>query len=225
MSTRPQSEEERQAADDLISLLTPVIKGYGTDMGYRVATDMQQVYGGHGFIEEWGMSQYVRDARITMIYEGTNGIQALDLVGRKLAMNGGRAIQLFFKIVAEEAAAAKANPALADYALRLEKALGEMQAATMWLMQHALANPLHAGAGSTAYMHITGIVSLGLMWLRMAVAAQAALDAGCDDAAFMEAKLITARFFAERIMPDAGSLRRKLEAGADTLMAMPVDAF
>jgi len=201
-----ETEGERQAADDLISLLTPVIKGYGTDMGYRVATDMQQVYGGHGFIEEWGMSQYVRDARITMIY-------------------GGRAIQLFFKIVAEEAAAAKANPALADYAQRLEKALGEMQAATMWLLQNALANPLHAGAGSTAYMHITGIVSLGLMWLRMAVAAQAALDAGSEDKAFMEAKLITARFFAERIMPDTGSMRRKLEAGADTLMAMPVDDF
>jgi alkylation response protein AidB-like acyl-CoA dehydrogenase len=219
------TEGERQQADDLISLLTPVIKGYGTDMGYRVATDMQQVYGGHGFIEEWGMSQYVRDARITQIYEGTNGIQALDLVGRKLAMNGGRGIQLFFGIVAGEAAAAKANPALADFAGRLEKALGELQAATMWLMQNGLTNPDNAGGGATAYMHMTGVVALGLMWLRMAVAAQAALDAGTDDKAFMEAKLITARFFAERIMPEAGALRRKLEAGADSLMAMPVDSF
>jgi alkylation response protein AidB-like acyl-CoA dehydrogenase len=220
-----QSDQERQDADDLLSLLTPVIKGYGTDMGYQVATNMQQVYGGHGFIEEWGMSQYVRDARITMIYEGTNGIQAMDLVGRKLAMNGGRGIQLFFKIVAEEAAAAKANPALADFATRLEKALGEQQAATMWLMQNALANPDNAGAGATAYMHITGIVALGLMWLRMATAAQAALDAGHEDKAFMEAKLITARFFAERIMPEAGGLRRKLEAGSDSLMALPVESF
>ncbi len=220
-----QSDQERQDADDLLSLLTPVIKGYGTDMGYQVATNMQQVYGGHGFIEEWGMSQYVRDARITMIYEGTNGIQAMDLVGRKLAMNGGRGIQLFFKIVAEEAAAAKANPALADFATRLEKALGEQQAATMWLMQNALANPDNAGAGATAYMHITGIVALGLMWLRMATAAQAALDAGHEDKAFMEAKLITARFFAERIMPEAGGLRRKLEAGSESLMALPVESF
>jgi Acetyl-CoA dehydrogenase C-terminal like/Acyl-CoA dehydrogenase, C-terminal domain len=219
------SEEERQMADDLISLLTPVIKGYGTDMGYRVATDMQQVYGGHGYIEEWGMSQYVRDARITMIYEGANGVQALDLVGRKLAMNGGRGVQALFKIVAEEAAAAKAVPELADYAGRLEKALGDLQAATMWLMQNGLSNPDNAGAGSTPFMHMMGIVALGLMWLRMAKAAQAALAAGEGDAAFMHAKLITARFFAERIMPDTGALRRKLEAGSEAMMAMPVGGF
>jgi alkylation response protein AidB-like acyl-CoA dehydrogenase len=220
-----QSEGERQHADDLISLLTPVIKGYGTDMGYRIATDMQQVYGGHGFIEEWGMSQYVRDARITQIYEGTNGIQAMDLVGRKLGANGGRALQLFFAIVSEEIAVAKGVPALADYAGRLEKALGDMQAATMWLMQNGMTNPDNAGGGATAYMHIAGVVSLGLMWLRMATAAQAALDAGTDDKAFMEAKLITARFFAERIMPEAGAHRRKLEAGAEAMMAMPVESF
>ncbi len=220
-----QTEEERQAADDLISLLTPVIKGYGTDMGYRVATDMQQVYGGHGYIEEWGMSQYVRDARITMIYEGTNGVQALDLVGRKLALNGGRALQAFFKIVGEEAAAAQAKPALSDFATQLETALADMQAGTMWLMQNGVANPDNAGAGSTAYMHMTGLVSLGLMWLRMASAAQAALDAGEGDKGFMEAKLITARFFAERLLPDTGALRRKLEAGAESMMAMPVEAF
>jgi alkylation response protein AidB-like acyl-CoA dehydrogenase len=219
------SEEERQMADDLISLLTPVIKGYGTDMGYRVATDMQQVYGGHGYIEEWGMSQYVRDARITMIYEGANGVQALDLVGRKLAMNGGRGVQALFKIVAEEAAAAKAVPELADYAGRLEKALGDLQAATMWLMQNGLSNPDNAGAGSTPFMHMMGIVALGLMWLRMAKAAQAALAAGEGDAEFMNAKLITARFFAERIMPDTGALRRKLEAGSEAMMAMPVGGF
>jgi alkylation response protein AidB-like acyl-CoA dehydrogenase len=219
------SEEERQMADDLISLLTPVIKGYGTDMGYRVATDMQQVYGGHGYIEEWGMSQYVRDARITMIYEGANGVQALDLVGRKLAMNGGRGVQALFKIVGDEAAAAKAVPELADYAARLEKALGDLQAATMWLMQNGLSNPDNAGAGSTPYMHMMGIVALGLMWLRMAKAAQAALTTNEGDAAFMNAKLITARFFAERILPDTGALRRKLEAGSEAMMAMPAAAF
>jgi hypothetical protein len=220
-----QTEDERQMADDLISLLTPVIKGYGTDKGYDVATAMQQIYGGHGYIEEWGMSQYVRDARITQIYEGANGVQALDLVGRKLAQNGGRGVQAFFALLASELEAAKANPALSDYAIRLEKASGDLQASTMWLMQNAMANPDNAGAGSTPYLHLMGIVSLGLMWLRMASAAQAALDGGTDDKAFMEAKLITARFFAERMMPDTGALRRKIEAGAEAIMALPVEAF
>jgi alkylation response protein AidB-like acyl-CoA dehydrogenase len=225
LSHKAQTEEERQLSADLMSLLTPVIKGYGTDKGYEVATNSQQLYGGHGYIEEWGMSQYVRDARINMIYEGANGVQALDLVGRKLAQNGGRGVQALFKIVAEEAAAAKADPALADYATRLEKALGDLQTSTMWLMQNGLANPDNAGAGSTVYMHQMGIVILGLMWLRMARAAQNALAAGTDDKAFMEAKLMTARFFSERIMPDTSALRRKLEAGSEVIMAMPVEAF
>ena len=225
LSHKAQTEEERQLSADLMSLLTPVIKGYGTDKGYDVATNSQQLYGGHGYIEEWGMSQYVRDARINMIYEGANGVQALDLVGRKLAQNGGRGVQALFKMVADEAAAAKVDPALEDYATRLEKSLGDLQASTMWLMQNGLANPDNAGAGSTAYMHQMGIVILGLMWLRMARAAQGALTAGTDETAFMEAKLMTARFFSERIMPDTGALRRKLEAGSDVIMAMPVEAF
>ena len=225
LSHKAQTEEERQLSADLMSLLTPVIKGYGTDKGYEVATNSQQLYGGHGYIEEWGMSQYVRDARINMIYEGANGVQALDLVGRKLAQNGGRGVQALFKMVAEEAAAAKADPVLEDYSTRLEKALSDLQASTMWLMQNGLANPDNAGAGSTAYMHQMGIVILGLMWLRMARAAQGELVAGTQDKAFMEAKLMTARFFSERIMPDTGSLRHKLEAGSDVIMAMPVEAF
>ena len=225
LAHQAQTEQERQDADDLLGLLTPVIKGYGTDRGYEIATTSQQVYGGHGYITEWGMEQYVRDARIAMIYEGTNGIQALDLVGRKLAKDGGRAIQLFFKIVTQEIAAAKGNAALSDYAARLEKALGDMQAATMWLMQNGLARPDNAGAAAAPYLHLTGIVAVGLMWLRMATAAQAHLDAHSGDAAFLNAKLTTARFFAERIMPDTGALRRKLEGGADSIMALPVDAF
>ncbi len=225
LAHKAQTEEERQASDDLLSLLTPVIKGYGTDKGYDVATNAQQVFGGHGYIDEWGMGQYVRDSRINMIYEGANGIQALDLVGRKLAQNGGRGVQLFFKIVTDECEAAKSNPALADFSGHLETALGDLQASTMWLMQNGLANPDNAGAGSVPYMHIMGIVSVGLMWLRMATAADAALAAGTDDRQFMEAKLITARFFAERIMPETTSLRRKLEAGSEVIMAMPVAAF
>ncbi len=219
------TEEERQLAEDLISLLTPVIKGCTTDMGYQVATNMQQVLGGHGYVAEWGMEQYVRDARIAMIYEGTNGVQALDLVGRKLAMNGGRAIMAFFKIVGEEIAAGKNAPELADFATRLEKANGELQGATQWLMQNAMTNPNNAGAGSYAYMDLLGIVTLGMMWLKMARASSAALAAGDNDSAFHEAKLMTARFFSERIMPDAGALRRKLESGAESMMAMPVESF
>ncbi|RJF93062.1 acyl-CoA dehydrogenase C-terminal domain-containing protein [Sphingomonas cavernae] len=222
---KAQTEEERQMADDLISLLTPVIKGYGTDKGYEIATNSQQVYGGHGYIREWGMEQYVRDARISMIYEGTNGVQAMDLVGRKLALNGGRAVQAFFALVGQEIAVAKDNDKLSDFAERLEKANGELQAATMWLMQNAMANPNNAGAAAVPYMNIMGIVALGLMWLRMATAAAAALDAGTGDAKFYEAKLITARFFAERIMPDAGALRRKIEGGAESLMALEPELF
>ena len=220
-----ETEEERQLADDLVSLLTPVIKGYGTDKGYDVATNAQQVFGGHGYIEEQGMSQYVRDARITMIYEGANGVQAMDLVGRKLAQNGGRAIQAFFAIVDEEAGGAKANEALADFAGRLEKANGELKAATMWFMQNGMANPNNIGAGAHHYMHILGIVALGSMWLRMAEAAHKALAEGRGNKAFLEAKLVTARYFGERFLPDAGSLRRKIEAGSEAMMALTPDQF
>jgi hypothetical protein len=219
------TEEERQLAADLVGLLTPVIKGVGTDIGYRTATDAQQVYGGHGYIAEWGMEQYVRDARISMIYEGTNGVQAMDLVGRKLAMNGGRAVQAFFKLVGEEVAAAKGEEKLAGFAEALEKALGQLQAATMWLAQNGFQNPNHVGAGAYPYMQLTGVVALGLMWLRMAKAAVDALAEGAEDAKFYEAKLVTARFYAERIMPDAGALRRKIEAGSDSLMALDPEMF
>ncbi len=219
------SEEERQLADDLVTLLTPVIKGYGTDKGYDVATNAQQVFGGHGYIEEWGMSQYVRDARITMIYEGANGVQAMDLVGRKLAKNGGRAVQALFAIIDSECAAAKGDERLADFASRLEKANAELKTATMWFMQNGMTNPNNIGAGAHHYMHIMGIVALGLMWLRMAVAAQAKLDAGGGNADFYRTKLVTARYFAERIMPDVGSLRCKIEAGSEAIMGISADLF
>ena len=221
--------EERQLAADLIGLLTPVIKGVGTDQGYRIATNAQQVYGGHGYIAEWGMEQYVRDARIAMIYEGTNGVQAMDLVGRKLAMNGGRAVQAFFTVVAEDVAAAKGDAATADFANALERANGELQAATMWFMANGMQNPDNVGAGAYAYMELLGIVAVGLMWLRMAVAAAGLKAAGetADryGAAFLDAKLVTARFFAERIMPQAGSLRRQIEGGAEAVMALPPAMF
>ena len=225
LSRKAVDEAERESAMDVISLLTPVIKGYLTDKGFEAAVNAQQVYGGHGYIREWGMEQFVRDARIAQIYEGTNGIQALDLVGRKLGQNGGRAVQAFFKLIGEEVAEARGEPQLADLAAALEKATGDLQTATVWLMQNGMANPNNAGAAAYPYMTLMGIVSLGLMWLRMAKASVAALANGSEDRAFHEAKLVTARFYAERIMPDTGSLRRKLEAGAESIMALPVEAF
>ena len=220
LSHKAATEEEREQADMLIGLLTPVIKGYGTDKGYEVATNMQQVFGGHGYIEEWGMSQFVRDARIAQIYEGTNGVQAMDLCGRKLAQKGGAAVQAFFKVVGDDIAEAKGDETLAPLAEAMEKALGQQQAATMWFMQNAMQNPNHLGAGAHHYMHIMGIVTLGWMWLRMAKVAQAALAAGTDDKAFYEAKLTTARYYMDRYLPDAGALRRKLETGSDSMMAL-----
>ncbi len=217
--------DERQVADDLIGLLTPVIKGYCTDKGYDIATASQQVYGGHGYIAEWGMEQFVRDARIAQIYEGTNGIQAMDLVGRKLGMNGGRALRTYLALLAETIEDARGDERLTKLSSGLEKAVSELQASTMWLMQNGLSNPDNAGAAATAYLHLMGIVALGQMWLVMAKAAHAALDAGASDAAFFENKLITARYFAERYFPDAGALRRKIEAGSESLMALPAEAF
>ncbi|QYU69123.1 acyl-CoA dehydrogenase C-terminal domain-containing protein [Leptolyngbya sp. 15MV] len=225
LAHKAQTEEERTQADLLIGLMTPVIKGYGTDKGFDTAVNMQQVFGGHGYIEEWGMSQFVRDARIAQIYEGTNGVQAMDLCGRKLAQGGGAAVQAFFKLVGEECAAAKGDETLGPIAERLEKALGEQQAATMWFMQNAMANPDNLGAGAHHYMHLMGLVTLGLMWLRMAKVAQEKLASGGDDKAFYEAKLVTARYYAERFLPDAGALRRKLEAGGEAMMALDVEAF
>ncbi|WP_136161632.1 acyl-CoA dehydrogenase C-terminal domain-containing protein [Sphingomonas flavalba] len=219
LSHKAESEEERQAADDLISLLTPVIKGYGTDMGYRIATNAQQVFGGHGYIVETGVEQYVRDARIAMIYEGANGVQAMDLVGRKLAQNGGRAVQAFFALVAAEAADGKDDTDAAEVAGALEKALGQLQAATMWLVQNGITNPNNAGAAATPYLHLMGIVAVGLMWLRAVRAVSG------DDSDFAQAKRTTARFFAGRMMPQAGALRREIEAGAETLMALEPGQF
>jgi alkylation response protein AidB-like acyl-CoA dehydrogenase len=225
ISRKAASEEEREAASDLLGLLTPVIKGYLTDKGFEAAVLGQQVYGGHGYIREWGMEQFVRDARIAQIYEGTNGIQALDLVGRKLGANGGRGIQAFLALLGKEVGEAKAAEGeAAALAAKLEKAVGDLQASTMWLMQNGMANPLNAGAAAYPYMTLMGTVCLGLMWLRMVRASSAAL-AGGEEEAFHRAKLTTAKFFAERILPDTGALRRKLEAGADTIMAMPAEAF
>ena len=222
---KAQTEEEREAANDLLGLLTPVIKGYLTDKGFEAAINAQQIYGGHGYIRDWGMEQFVRDARIAQIYEGTNGIQALDLVGRKLGKDGGRAVQAFFRIIGEEVSAAKQEEQLEPLASALERANNDLQTATMWLMQNGMANPNNAGAAAYPYMTLMGIVSLGLMWLRMAKVSSGALADGAAGDAFHQGKLITARFFADRVMPETNALRRKIEAGAESLMALPAEAF
>jgi hypothetical protein len=203
-----------------------VVKGVLTDKGFDHAVMAQQVFGGHGYIEEHGMSQFVRDARIAMIYEGANGIQALDLVGRKLALNGGRAVQAFFKEVGEFCDENRADEKMAPFTKALKKGLNDLQAATMWLVQNAMAKPDNAGAASTDYMHLFGLVALGYMWAQMAKSAQAKLADGANGAAaFYDTKLITARFFMERIMPETATRLARISSGADTLMALPAEAF
>jgi hypothetical protein len=225
LSRRAQSEEERQTAEDLVSLLTPVIKGYLTDRGFETTVNAQQVFGGHGYIREHGMEQFVRDARIAQIYEGTNGVQAMDLVGRKLAKDGGRAVRSFFETLTRDIEDAKTAGDPAGVAAGLERALAELQQATMWLAQNAPANPDNAGAGAYAYMQLMGLVSLGWMWLKLASASARAVAEGALDNDFHQGKLITARFFAERELPAAATLRRRVEVGSESLMALPAEAF
>ena len=222
---RSPDDAERQNADDLLGLITPVIKGYLTDKGFQAAVYAQQVLGGHGYIREHGLEQFVRDARITQIYEGTNGIQAMDLVGRKLPKDGGRAVRSFFELLSRDIAEAKAAGDPAGVAAALEPALQDLQAATMWLAQNGMADPDNAGAGAYPYMDLMGLVSLGWMWLKMAAVSRRMLSDGSEDKAFHENKLVTAQFYAQRELPLSGALRKKIEAGAETLMKIPAEAF
>lgn len=222
---RSPDEAERQQADDLLGLITPVIKGYLTDKGFQAAVYAQQVLGGHGYIREHGMEQFVRDARITQIYEGTNGIQAMDLVGRKLPKDGGRAVRAFFETVGRDIADAKSAGDPSNVAAALEPALQDLQAATMWLAQNGMADPDNAGAAAYPYMDLMGVVSLGWMWLKIARASADAIAGGTEDKSFHEAKLVTARFYAQRELPISGALRKRIEAGAETVMKLPAEAF
>ena len=222
---RSPDEAEREQADDLLGLITPVIKGYLTDKGFQAAVYAQQVLGGHGYIREHGIEQFVRDARITQIYEGTNGIQAMDLVGRKLPKEGGRAVRGFFELLGRDIAEAKSAGDPAGIAAALDPALKDLQAATMWLAQNGMADPNNAGAGAYAYMDLMGLVSLGWMWMKMAGASQRTLNEGAGDGPFHEAKLVTASFYAQRELPLSSALRRKIEAGAETVMKIPAEVF
>jgi len=210
----------------LVSLLTPVIKGFLTDKGYEMATQSQQVYGGHGYIDEWGMSQFVRDARITMIYEGANGVQALDLVGRKLAAGGGKPIMGFFEMVKAFVKENEGNEALKSGFLDpLKQASKDLQAAGMFFMAEGMKNPNAALAGSSDFMHLFGHVCLGYMWARMAKAAMEALEAGASDRDFFEAKIATGRYYMARQLPATGMHLARINSGADPVMALDAEAF
>ena len=222
---RSDDEKERKSADDHMGLLTPVIKGVLTDSGFANAVMAQQIFGGHGYIAEHGMEQFVRDARIAQIYEGANGIQALDLVGRKLGKDGGRAIMTFFNEVQTYLKERANSDAMNVYLKPLGQSLAHLQQASMWFMQNAMAKPDNAGAGSYDYMHLFGLVALGYMWCRIAEAALAKLPKANGSAARLNAKLVTARFFMERMLPETATRLTRIEAGAASTMELSDDAF
>ena len=214
------------AADGLVSLLTPVIKGFLTDEGYDMTVRAQQVYGGHGYIEEWGMSQFTRDARIAMIYEGANGVQALDLVGRKLAQDGGKHVMAFFDLVKTFLKENEGHEALkADFLDPLKAASKDLQAAGMFFMQNGMKNPNAALAGSYDFMHLFGHVCLGLMWAQMARAAHAALEAGAEDPEFYRTKLMTGRYYMKRRLPATALHLARINSGGETVMELDAANF
>jgi len=211
-------------AKDYMGLITPVLKAYLTDKGFHVASLAMQVHGGSGYTEHFPASQYLRDARITMIYEGTNGIQALDLVGRKLPSNGGRAIMSWFADIDAFVSENGDDEAIKPFVDGLADTKKKLQDGTMWLMQNGMANPDNAGAASTDYLHIFGLTALAYMWAQMAKSAQAKIAAGDADPYYVT-KLQTGRYFVERILPDAGAHLTKMKTGAEVLMQMPAEAF
>jgi acyl-CoA dehydrogenase len=222
---RSEDAKERQSADDHMGLLTPVIKGVLTDRGFANAVLAQQVFGGHGYIAEHGMEQFVRDARIAQIYEGANGIQALDLVGRKLGKDGGRAIMAFFNEVQTYLKERADSDEMNVYLKPLGISLAHLQQASMWFMNNAMAKPDNAGAGSYDYMHLFGLVALGYMWCKIAEASLAKLPKADGAAPRYNAKLVTARFFMERMLPETATHLARIQAGAASTMELPDEAF
>jgi len=214
----------RQKGEDYMALLTPVLKAFFTERGFQIASDAMQVHGGSGFTEHFPASQYLRDSRITMIYEGTNGVQALDLVGRKLPANGGRAVSAFMAEIDAWVDANGGDAALRPFADGLALVRGQLQEATMWLMQNGFSNPDNAIAGSADYLRLFGLTGLAYMWALIAKAASARI-AGGDADPFYANKLVVGRYFLERVLPDAGAALAKVKAGAATMMALPAEAF
>lgn len=215
----------RQDAEDMVALMTPVIKAFITDKGFDNTNVALQTLGGHGYIKEYGLEQYVRDARIAQIYEGTNAVQALDLVGRKLPMEGGRLVRRFFEIVKADIDTASSADGLDDFAKALGASLYQLQKATMTLAERGFANPDEVGAAATEYLHLMGYVAVGWQWLRMATVSRDMLAAGKGDKAFHEAKLKTARFYFTRLLPETATLLVAIQSGASSIMAMNAEEF
>src|SRR6201986_2016242 len=221
---RSSNPKDREATDDHMGLMTPVMKGVLTDVGFSNAVLAQQMYGGHGYIAENGMEQFVRDARIAMIYEGANGIQALDLVGRKLPRNGGRAAMAFFGEVAAFVREHHSDEAMQPFVAPVSTALGHLQQTTTWLMQNALAKPDNAGAAATDYMQLFGLVTFGYMWAKMAKVAQDKI-AGSGATSYLTTKLVTGRFFMERMLPETALHLARIQTGSATTMELAAEAF
>ena len=214
-------EKVREKAGDYMALMTPVVKAFLTDRGLKACNDALQLHGGTGFTTEQGVEQYVRDVRIALIYEGTNGIQALDLVGRKLAANGGRAIFTFFAEMDDFIGAHEGDEDMKPFIEGLSKAKAELQEATTWLMQNGMSDFNNAGAASTDFLNLFGLTALGFMWAKMA---KTALEKRGDDP-FYDDKLITGRYYISRILPETTSHLAKLKTGAEPLMALGADRF
>lgn len=225
LSRKHPDAKVRDHAEDMLGLLTPVAKAYFTDMGTLSANLCLQCLGGHGYIREWGMEQFMRDNRVAQIYEGANGIQALDLVGRKLPANKGRAMQVYFAEIGGFCEANQDNTELAPFIQPVMASLEHLFEAGQWLASNGLKNPDHAAAASMDYLYLMALVTQGYMWVRMVKAAQEKLAAGEGDPQFYQTKLTLARFFMERMLPDTAAHLAKLKAGADTLMAMDTEAF
>ncbi|MBT8417858.1 MAG: acyl-CoA dehydrogenase C-terminal domain-containing protein [Silicimonas sp.] len=215
-----------EEAEAMISLLIPVMKGFLTDKGFDSCVLAQQTLGGSGFTREWGIEQFVRDARIAMIYEGTNGIQSLDLVGRKLPMNGGQTMMAFFDHVKTFIKENEGNDALKSGFLDpLKAASKDLQSAAMYFMQEGVKNPLNALSGSYDFMHLFGHVALGLMWTRMAKAAMEALEGGASDEDFYQSKITTGRYYMARQLPATGMHLARITSGAEPVMALDAANF
>jgi butyryl-CoA dehydrogenase len=216
----------REEAEDFLGLMTPIVKAFFTDNAY-IATNLgMQVLGGHGYIREWGMEQLVRDCRITQIYEGANGIQALDLVGRKMPLHNGRLLRRFFHPVDAYIRQRLDRPELQEFVMPLAKAFGRLQQVTALVAQKGLADPDEAGAAATEYLRAFGFVAYAYLWARMAEVALAKLAApGEADTVFYRGKLATARFFMTRLLPETNALFAAIAAGAKPLMELEAEAF
>ncbi|MCW2242652.1 acyl-CoA dehydrogenase C-terminal domain-containing protein [Azospirillum canadense] len=225
VAERHADERTRKEADEFVQLMTPIVKALFTDIGFDAANIAVQVHGGHGFIWETGVEQYVRDARICQIYEGTNGIQALDLVGRKMPQDMGRLLRRFFHPVAADIEADMETEELAEFVLPLAKAFAKLQQATAVIAQKGLKDPEEAGAAASDYLRLFGFVALGWMWLRMVKAARMRLAAGEGNATFLEAKVKTARFYMAKLLPQTNALFITIMAGAKPVMELDEPAF